>query len=63
MNTYRIWLKDGQSFCIKADKCAYNGNDIMFFNSEQPKEDIASFNLNNIAGWSHEKNVAIVEGE
>lgn len=46
---YRIWLKDGQSFCIKADKCAYNGDEIIFFNGV---EDIASFRLDNIAGWT-----------
>ena len=64
MNTYRIWLKDGQSFDIKADRVDYNGDDVMFFNKNEDlsmmhkHDDIGCFNLRNIGGWAK-----IEEGE
>ena len=50
---YKIWLKDGQSFVIKADDCYDCGGNIIFEKKIDGKaEDIAQFCVNNIAGWA-----------
>ena len=50
MKTYRIWLKDGQTFEIEADGFNLNGDFVEFYN-EDKEEEVAVFNINNIGGW------------
>ncbi len=60
MKTYRMWLKEGQSFEITASDVWRNGNEIEFLDNQ--REEIAVFNFDNICGWAEIDAIILCDG-